>query len=49
MNENCTFCEVEKKINNVIPDVYAVIKGYLVDVEIQESNLILNNVADRTA
>lgn len=47
-NENCTYCELEKKINNVITDIYAVINGCEVAIEIQKSNLTVNDVAERT-
>ncbi|MTJ91569.1 MAG: competence protein CoiA [Desulfovibrio sp.] len=47
-NPNCSYCELEKKINNAIPDVYAVIKKVPVAIEIQRSNITVQDVCDRT-
>lgn len=47
-NPNCLYCELEQKVNNVIPDIYAIIKEVPVAIEIQRSNMTVQDVYDRT-
>ena len=48
INPNCSYCELEQKINNVVPDIYAIIKKVPVAIEVQRSNMTVQNVYDRT-
>lgn len=48
INPNCSYCELEQKVNNVIPDIYAIIKEIPVAIEIQRSNMTVQDVYDRT-
>ena len=47
-NPNCSYCELEQKVNNVVPDIYAIIKEVPVAIEIQRSNMTVQDVYDRT-
>lgn len=47
-NPNCSYCELEYKINDIIPDVYAVINNVPVAIEVQRSKMNLQDVYDRT-
>lgn len=47
-NPNCSHCELEQKVNNVVPDIYAIIKGVPVAIEVQRSNMTVQDVYDRT-
>lgn len=47
-NPNCSYCELEQRVNNVVPDIYAIIKEAPVAIEIQRSNMTVQDVYDRT-
>lgn len=47
-NKNCSFCELEYKVNNIIPDIYAIINNHKVAIEIQRSSMTVQDVFDRT-
>lgn len=47
-NPNCSYCELEERVNSVIPDIYAIIKEIPVAVEVQRSNMTVQDVCDRT-
>lgn len=48
VNPNCSYCDLEQKVNDVIPDIYAIIKKVPVAIEIQRSNMTVQDVCDRT-
>lgn len=43
-----SYCELERDLGTVIPDIYAVIDGTSVAIEIQLSNLSVNEITRRT-
>lgn len=47
-NINCSYCELEKKVNNVIPDIYTVIKEFHIAIEIQKSKMTVQDMYNRT-
>ena len=47
-HSDCVDCDVELPINNVIPDVYAVIRGAKVAIEVQKSKMTVDEAYRRT-
>ena len=45
---NCTYCELEKPIGDVIPDVFAIINGVNVAIEVQKSKMTVEEAIRRT-
>lgn len=46
--DNVSYCELERDMGPVIPDIYAVIDGVTVAIEVQLSNLSVNDITRRT-
>lgn len=46
-NQNCSYCELEQKIPDIIPDIFAIINGVNVDIEIQRSNITVNDIRNK--
>lgn len=44
----CTYCEIEEKFGDIIPDVNAIISGCKVAIEIQKSNSTVGEMLRRT-
>lgn len=47
-NKDCSFCEPEIPIGGIIPDVYAIIRGQKVTIEIQRSKMTVEEAYNRT-
>lgn len=47
-HRNCTFCDLEKRVGTVIPDVFAIIGGNKVAIEIQKSKMTVEKAIERT-